>query len=159
MDESGSTAFAGSIAFLLSQVGARSAQLFAERLVAYGIEPRAFAVLSNLAAHEPRTQQQLADVLGIHRNNMVALIDQMETDGLVRRLRGVADRRVFEIHTTHSGRHVVDQVNALVTELDQELAAPLTASQRTTLVHNLQKVADHLGLAPAVHPHVASQTR
>jgi len=84
--------------FLLSQVGARSAQLFAERLAPLGVSPRAYGVLSNLAGGQ--TQQQLADALRIHRNNMVGLIDEMEAAGWVRRHRSSQDRRAFEIRLT-----------------------------------------------------------
>lgn len=157
MDGGDATAFGQSIAFLLSQVGARSAQLFAERLTPYGIGPREFAVLSTLAARGRQTQQQLAEALGIHRNNMVTLIDAMETAGWIVRTRGVTDRRVFQISTTESGNHVVDQVNTLAMTLDHELSAPLTASQRATLVDVLHQIANHLDLTPAVHPHVASR--
>src|SRR5215472_5138887 len=57
--------YAQSLSFLVSQVGARSAQLFAERLAPLGVSPRAFAILSNLDSAGGQTQQQLADALGI----------------------------------------------------------------------------------------------
>lgn len=72
------TRYAESLAFLLSQVGARSAQIFARRLVPMGVSPRAYGVLSNLVNAGGQTQQQLADKLGIHRNNMVGLIDDLQ---------------------------------------------------------------------------------
>src|SRR5258708_6136477 len=73
--------YAESLSFLVSQVGARSAQLFAERLAPLGVSPRAFGVLSNLSSTGSQTQQQLADTLGIHRNTMVCLIDELGRAG------------------------------------------------------------------------------
>src|SRR5260370_12286617 len=69
--------YAESLSFLVSQVGARSAQIFAERLAPLGVSPRAFGVLSNLSSTGGHSQQHLADTLGIHRNNMVGLIDEL----------------------------------------------------------------------------------
>lgn len=152
-----STAYGDSLAFLLSQVGARSAELFAARVAGLGITPRQFAVLSHVESGTPRTQQQLADLLGIHRNNMVALIDEMEAAGWVYRQRGETDRRVFEIRPTDAGAVLVAKVNELIPDLDSSLTAALTDRQREQLVHALAVIADSLGLARAVHPHVASR--
>lgn len=151
--------YADSLAFLLSQIGARSAQLFAERLAPLGLSPRAFGVLSNLAAAEGQTQQQLADALGVHRNNMVGLIDQMEADGWVQRRRGVADRRAFHLHLTPAGHTLVDTANELIPTLDAQLGSSLSAAGRRELIAQLKAIAEELGLGPGVHPHLAARQR
>ncbi len=154
-----STAYAGSLAFLLSQTGARSASLFAARLQSLDVSPRAFGVLSNLAADEGQSQQQLADALRIHRNNMVSLVDEMEGRGWVRRRRSATDRRAFELELTARGRAVVQRVNEIIPELDREIAGGLTARERRELAGLLRQVADRLGLDRAVHPHLAARPR
>lgn len=153
------TRYADSLAFLLSQVGAYSARLFAERLEPLGISPRAFGVLSNVAAAEGQTQQQLADALGIHRNNMVGLIDEMETAGWVSRERGVQDRRAFHLHLTPAGQELVARANELVPELDAQLGGALKRSERRQLAAQLKLIARSLGLEPTVHPHLSSRQR
>jgi DNA-binding MarR family transcriptional regulator len=145
------------MAFLLSQVGARTAQLFAAQIAPLGITPRAFAILSNLGARQPQTQQQLADGLGIHRNNMVSLIDELEASGWVRRHRSPDDRRAFEIHLTTAGREVVTQVNALVVSLNEELAGALAPAERAAFTSQLTRIAQSLELESAIHPHVAGR--
>jgi DNA-binding MarR family transcriptional regulator len=149
--------YADSLAFLLSQVGAQSAHLFSEQLARLGVSPRAFGVLSNLAVAEGQTQQQLADSLGIHRNNMVGLIDEMEAAGWLERRRGVADRRAFHLHLTRSGHTLVTEANELTTALDAELGEPLTPTQRRRLIAQLKLIAETLGLKPSVHPHLAAR--
>jgi DNA-binding MarR family transcriptional regulator len=153
------TRYADSLGFLLSQVGAHSARLFAARLAPLGITPREFGVLSNLAAREGQTQQQLADTLGIHRNNMVALIDQLEAAGLVRRERGVQDRRAFHLHLTPTAHTLVTQVNELIPDLDAELGKSLKSADRRQLATQLKLIAQALGLSPAVHPHLSTRQR
>jgi DNA-binding MarR family transcriptional regulator len=152
-------AFAQSLAFSLSQVGARSAQLFAEHLHEIGVSARAFGVLANLDVAGSRTQQELADALGIHRNNMVALIDDLEASGWVKRHRSKTDRRAFEIRLTESGAKVVAQVNAAVPLLDKEISQELSKDERKVLSSLLRRVADTLQLTPGVHPHLATRTR
>lgn len=153
----GPTAYGDSLAFMLSQIGAYSAMLFAQQLSELGITPRQFAVLSHITGDQPRTQQQLADLLGVHRNNMVALIDEMEAAGWLARHRGAADRRVFEIRPTKLGSDLVSRVNELIPELDDAMTAALSDSAREQLARTLRAVAESLGLAPAIHPYVASR--
>lgn len=150
------TAYGDSLAFLLSQIGSRSGQLFAERLAPLGIAPREFAVLSHIASRA-RTQQELADLLGIHRNNMVSLIDAMEASGWVGRHRSETDRRAFEIRPTPAGLELVAAVNVQVPLLDLALAAGLSDSERAELMGLLTRIADSLGLAAAVHPAVSGR--
>jgi len=153
------TRYAESLAFLLSQVGARSAELFADQLQPLGISPRAFAALSNLDANEGQTQQQLADALGIHRNNMVGLVDEMEAAGWVRRHRSEQDRRAFNIRLTDTGRTLVTQVQDTIAALEQTLTSDLTAEERTTMAALLQRVAATLELVPGVHPSLRGRSR
>lgn len=153
------TRYAESLPFLLSQVGARSAQIFAERLAPLGVSPRAYGVLSNLAGAAGQTQQQLADALGIHRNNMVGLIDEMEAAGWVRRHRSQQDRRAFEVRLTRSGSAVVSRVDKLIPALEDEVGQGLSESDRQTMVGLLKQLAWALDLAPGVHPHLRASSR
>jgi DNA-binding MarR family transcriptional regulator len=153
------TRYAHSLSFLLSQVGARSAELFADRLAPLGVSPRAYGILSNLAAAQGQTQQQLADALGIHRNNMVGLIDEMEAAGWVRRHRNEQDRRAFEIRLTQSGASVVSQVDKVIPSLDAEIGAVLDDDERRILIGLLTRLADGLQLGPGVHPHLRASSR
>ena len=115
--------------------------------------------LSNLAAVEGQTQQQLADALGMHRNNMVSLIDEMETAGWVQRRRGITDRRAFHLHLTPAGQTLIEQANELIPALDAELGKPLKAAERRELVAHLKAIAQSVGLDRSVHPHLAGRQR
>ncbi|MDQ1609417.1 MAG: hypothetical protein QOE16_2149, partial [Microbacteriaceae bacterium] len=78
-------ALASRASFLLSQLGSDSAQRFTQRLAPLGIQPQHFGLLVHLAHSDGQSQQRLADTLGIHRNRMVGLIDDLEHRGLVER--------------------------------------------------------------------------
>jgi DNA-binding MarR family transcriptional regulator len=152
--------YADSLSFLLSQVGARSAQLFAGRLAPLGVSPRAFGVLSNLAgAASETTQQQLADALGIHRNHMVGLIDELEAAGWVRRHRSTQDRRAFDVRLTRSGSALVSRITRLIPALDDEIGQGLSESERQTMIALLKQLAQTLELSPGIHPQLRSSRR
>jgi DNA-binding MarR family transcriptional regulator len=151
--------YAGSLSFLVSQVGARSAQLFAQLLAPLGVSPRAFGVLSNLRSTGGQTQQQLAGTLGIHRNNMVSLIDELEAAGWVRRHRSQQDRRAFDVRLTRAGSALVSRINDLIPVLDAEVGHGLTGSEQHTMVALLQKMASTLDLRPGIHPGLSGLPR
>jgi DNA-binding MarR family transcriptional regulator len=151
--------YAESLSFLVSQVGARSAQIFAERLAPLGVSPRAFGVLSNLSSTGGQSQQQLADTLGIHRNNMVGLIDELEAAGWVRRHRSQRDRRAFDVRLTRAGSAVVSRINTLIPVLDGEVGQGLTGGEQHTMVALLQRMASTLDLSPGIHPGLSGLPR
>jgi DNA-binding MarR family transcriptional regulator len=149
-----STRYAASLAFLLSQTGAHSARKFSEILEPLGVSPRAYGVLSNVARSQGQTQQQLADALAIHRNNMVGLIDEMESAGWVRRRRNEQDRRAYEIHLTRSGANLVRRIDRLIPGLDEEIGRGLSETERHQMVSLLQRTAVAAGLGSGIHPHL-----
>lgn len=147
---------ADTLVFLLSQVGAQCARLFAEHLAPLGLTPRAYGVLSHLGQADRQTQQQLADHLGVHRNNMVAIIDELEAAGWVRRHGSERDRRAFEIHLTSEGATVCREAVRQVLLLEQQVTTALSAAEARTSIAHLQRLADALGLTSGVHPSLRS---
>ena len=85
-------------------VAQQAAQALAiERLEPLGLSPRAWGVLSTLAESGPLTQIELATTMSIDRTAMVYLLDELEAQTLVERVRSPQDRRAFLIHLTPSG--------------------------------------------------------
>ena len=142
-------------AFLLSQLGIVSAQRFTAGLAPLGISPNRFGVLAQVAREEGRTQQELATALGLHRNSMVSLIDDLEARGLVERRRHPEDRRAYAIHLTPAARGVLTEGARIADQLEDELLSPLGPQERTVLVATLGRLAAANGSRPGVHPGIA----
>jgi DNA-binding MarR family transcriptional regulator len=127
-----------SLSFLLARAGFESARRLRERLAPYGIEPRHFALLHELALEEGRSQQALADVLGIPKSGMVALVDDLEGRGWVERRR--SDRRTHALHLTRAGGEFLIGTASVAIEHDADLGAPLSEAERKRLVALLAKL-------------------
>lgn len=136
--------------FLVFQLGRHAAARFAARLAALDLQPRHFWLLSLIAGAEGETQQQLADAMGIHRNAMVSLVDDLEHRGLVERRRHPADRRAHAVHLAAAGRDALARANRAADENDAELLAGLDAADRRRLIALLQRLAHEAQLAPAM---------
>ncbi|MCA2244978.1 MarR family transcriptional regulator [Mycobacterium sp. WUMAC-067] len=143
------------IPFLLAQLGAYVSSDFQRRLSSIGADPRTYAVLLALASADGQSQRQLSERLGIHRNAMVVVIDQLEQRGLAKRLPRPEDRRAVAVTLTAKARRLLPALHEQGRDLENEIAAPLSAKERATLRRLLQRVATGAGLIPGVHPQLA----
>ena len=125
-------------------VAQQAAQTLAtERLEPLGLSPRAWGVLSTLAESGPMTQTELANALAIDRTAMVYLLDELEEQGLVQRVRNPEDRRSFLIHLTASGEQAQRKAAAGLAGATEVLLKPLDPAERRQLVDLLARIADH----------------
>jgi DNA-binding MarR family transcriptional regulator len=139
-------------AFLLAQVGAQAAAKFAERLGPLGLTPAHVGSLRIIAAAGGASQQEVAARLGMFPSRFVALLDELEDRGLVRRLENPRDRRVYLLEVTPQAREVLQAVGRVAREHQDALLAALNAEERDLLASLLSRVADQQGLRPGVHP-------
>jgi DNA-binding MarR family transcriptional regulator len=139
-------------ALLLAQIGAHAAKRFAERLAPLGLTPPHAGILRRLANSSGISQRELASALGMHASRLVAVIDEMESLGLVARQPSTDDRRTYSLQITQKGRDTMQAIAKVSFEHNQALCAPLNAEEREVLVSLLQRIADGQGLIPGVHP-------
>jgi DNA-binding MarR family transcriptional regulator len=140
------------IAFLLSQVGGRSAQEFAHLLGPLQLAPPDAGILRIVRQQEGISQQNLAKTLRMHPSRLVALIDALEMRGLVKREPHASDRRLYSLRLTAEGQEVLRSMGELAREHNKIMCAGLSAAECAQLEGLLEKVAKGLGLAPGVHP-------
>lgn len=143
---------AGQAAFLLAQVGGLAALRFAERLAPLRLTPAHAGLLRAVDAEPGRSQQALAGQLGLLPSRLVALVDELERDGLLERRRNPADRRHHALHTTPAGAERLAEVGRVARAHGDDLLAPLDEQERAELARLLGRLAAAHGLAPGVHP-------
>jgi DNA-binding MarR family transcriptional regulator len=97
--------------------------------------------------------------MGVHRNVMVGLIDQLEDRGLVRRERHPSDRRAHRLQLTDRAHAVLVDANAAMDGLELEVFAELMAKERDQLVSLLHRVARQADLPVGIHPGLRRRVR
>ena len=132
---------AGSLAFLLVQLGLHGARQFGERLKPLGLEQRQAGMLVRLAANEGRSQQAIGQMIGVNPTRMVFLVDELEQLGLVERRRNPADRRSHALYLTGQGRATLQQVRVVTAEHEQQMSDGLTGAERGQLISLLRRLA------------------
>lgn len=143
------------IPFLLAQLGSHISSDFQRRLAPIGADPRTYAVLVALAGDDGQSQRQLSERLGIHRNAMVTVIDNLEQRGLAKRLPHPDDRRAVAVTLTAKARRLLPALHEQGRSIEDEITAPLSPKERAALRRLLQRVAAGAGLIPGVHPQLA----
>lgn len=140
------------VAFLLSQVGARSAQEFARLLEPLKLSPADAGILRLLRQSPGISQQQLAETLGMHASRLVAILDALESRKLVARSPNPGDRRLYSLHLTTRGTDTLAEIGQIARTHNELLCSGLRSTEVEQLAALLQKIATAQGLTPKVHP-------
>jgi DNA-binding MarR family transcriptional regulator len=114
-----------------------------EALDGMGLRPVDFAVLHHLAEAGTTTQLQLARALRIHPSNLVAMLDGLETAGLLERTRDPADRRRHAVALTGAGAERLRAAEAAARDAELDLLEPLEPAERAQLEGLLRRLAAH----------------
>jgi len=107
-----------------------------------------FGALSVIDAAGPISQQELGEYVKKDRTTIVALVDDLEHEGLVERRRNPADRRAYALELTDEGRDWLAAAGPALTEAEDRLLLDLDDDERAQLVDTLQRVLFSVGDAP-----------
>jgi DNA-binding MarR family transcriptional regulator len=93
----------------------------------------------------PLRMRDLSDLLGIAARTTTTIVDSLEQDGLVERVRHVDDRRAFLLTLTEAGRAHYEQAEAIDTQALAEATGTLSPDERQQLHELLGKVRKAVG--------------
>src|ERR1700742_196482 len=140
------------VAFQLSQLGHRSASVFADLIASIDLTPPHSGIRRAIASEPGRSQQALSGQLGLLPSRVVASVDELEDRGYVERPRTPDDRRLHALYLTASGKKIMSKIGELGRQHERLMTAGLDTDQRDTLGRLLSAVAERQGLTPHVHP-------
>jgi len=140
------------VAFLLAQLGAHAARRFGERISALGLTPPDAGLIRKVASDPGISQQALAEHLGVMPSRMVALVDDLEANGIIARRRRSEDRRNYALELTEKGRAVLAQLSRVAAEHEEALCEALSREERMQLKNLCGRIAEQQRLTPGVHP-------
>ncbi len=110
------------------------------RLEPLGLRITTFSALL-LIVHNPGLRQSaLASALDIKTSNMVAIIDDLESRGWIKRKPVPTDRRALALFATAVGKSTCKKAEALAFENEETLLNNLTDAELNTLSTLLEKI-------------------
>ncbi|GAA1749173.1 MarR family winged helix-turn-helix transcriptional regulator [Nonomuraea bangladeshensis] len=114
-----------------------------------GLSWPGFRVLFVLWLAGPGEAKRVAELSGMSRAAVSALVNTLERDGLVARRQAEHDRRAVELSLTPDGRVAITDAFLAHNGRERAWAATLTEAERGTLVTLLEKLAGGAGAAQA----------
>lgn len=126
---------------LLSQLMYRK---FQEQLDPHGLTPFHWVVLCCLWEQDGLATCDLGNRLRQVGGTLTGVIDRMEERGLVRRERDQADRRVWRIWLTESGRKLEAVLPSLALKVREEALEGLSDAERQTLSNLVDRIIANL---------------
>lgn len=126
--------------WLISQVSARAHAVMIARLGSAGARGYHFRVLAALAEFGPASQAALGRHADMDRSDVTATVTELAGAGLVRRVTDAGDRRRNVISVTDAGLARLRELDGILTAVQDEVLAPLSADERSVLTGLLTRV-------------------
>lgn len=128
-----SSSLASHVPFLIARARALMVRRCNQALRPLGLNVRTFSLLWLTTEPVPATQRELSDFLDLDPSQVVALIDDLEAQGLVERRANPADRRARQTVATEKGRRLCGTAQAAVDRATEEVFAGLTEGEQAQL--------------------------
>lgn len=99
------------VSFVTSIASKQIADAFNEKLSLYGVTRVQWIALYFLGKYDSINQSELAEKMNIKTSTMARLIDRMEKEGYVQRLKDIDDRRITNLSLTELG---IERIKELI---------------------------------------------
>ena len=107
-----------------------------------GMRIKEFATLATLRDHSPMPQQELSEMLCIDANNLVLLLNELESKEFALRRRDPTDRRRHLVEITDEGLRAFDSAEKGIESVEDDVLTLLTTRERAELQELLAKALD-----------------
>ncbi|HYF96106.1 MAG TPA: MarR family transcriptional regulator [Symbiobacteriaceae bacterium] len=115
-----------------------------EILAGYGVTPPQFEALLTLREFGALTMGELCEKMFLACSTATDLVDRMERNGLVERVRDKADRRVVRLRVLEKGEQVADEVTAARQAQLATVLAPVSLEDKERLIQSLEHLQFYL---------------
>ncbi|MGH2892693.1 MAG: MarR family winged helix-turn-helix transcriptional regulator [Solirubrobacteraceae bacterium] len=128
------------LGYLLKHAHLRYAKLTSAQLEPLGISPREWAALNCLDEQHGLSQREVANLLGVDRTTMVALVDELQAQGWVTRHPQPDDRRKNIVGLTTEGRDLMRRAARLIDDCERRFLKTLSEADAEQLQDALAAV-------------------
>jgi DNA-binding MarR family transcriptional regulator len=128
--------------WLTSEVARKAQRLVSEALAQEGARRQHFTVLTSLSEQGTASQAALGRRLWIDRSDLHAILNELESDGLVARVRDEQDRRRNLVTLTPAGKAALKRLDKLIDAAQSALLEPLSTSDRREFRRLLGRLVD-----------------
>lgn len=136
------TSIRADVVVLLARASGSALRTANAALEPFGFRARHYATVKIAAEGGGVPQRQIGAVLGLDPSAVVALVDDLESLGLVQRQPDPDDRRTRLVSPTPAGLTMLEKVSPVVGRVQERSMGGLTAAERDTFVRLLRRVVN-----------------
>lgn len=129
------------VSFLLARANAIALSAGNAALVAHGLKARSYSVLVLTSGVARPSQRELAEFLRLDPSQVVSLVDELQSRGLVERTPDPSDRRANVVVATDAGRELVEVARESARAAEERVHAQLSVDERAMLARLLRLLA------------------
>ncbi|RYE94534.1 MAG: MarR family transcriptional regulator [Myxococcales bacterium] len=118
-----------------------SRRLTKEIAARHGLTGPQLTVVKMLEALGELPLSRLSEKIRAQNSTVTGIVDRMEREGLVARVRSASDRRVVHIKLTPKGHHLARDVQVAPMDMFRDAVGTLSHDEARTLLRVLRKVA------------------
>lgn len=131
------SALSDNTAYLLYRLGAEATRRLATELAPLGLRPRHFAAFHALSRTGGCSQRSLGIALAMDPNSVVAVVDELQRQGLVERRRDAQDRRRYALFLTDEGHGMLARIQDAAGRVEASMLVTVDPAQHETLRRQL----------------------
>ena len=121
----------------------------AEHIRTFGLTQPQFGAIEVLGHKGPLTLGELCRKRLVSGGNMTVVVDNLERDGLVERVRSTEDRRAIVVRLTPKGKSLFDKIFTQHADFVAQLASALTQQEQAELGSLLKKLGTRIAVEEA----------
>jgi DNA-binding MarR family transcriptional regulator len=110
-------------------------------LEAHGLSMWGYGVLLALDRSAIRTQAALAEAIGADKTRIIAILDELQQNGLIERVPDPEDRRARLLAITKEGRRVKEAAQAAIQRGEERWLGTFSATDRAVFLRVLQELS------------------
>ena len=120
------------------------AEAFGRRLEGTGLTRIQWVALYYMSIHEKINQRDLSRLMNVNDSSIGRLIDRLQRDGLVERIKDAHDRRVFDVILTEKGRTIIEDSIIIGSKFSDDLIKGLSHENVETFERVLETMVKNV---------------
>lgn len=110
-------------------------------LEAHGVSMWGYSVLVALDRSTIRTQAALAEAIGADKTRIIAILDELQQNGLIERMADPDDRRARILAITEEGRRLKEAIQTEIQRGEERWLGTLSATDRAIFLRVLEQLS------------------
>jgi DNA-binding MarR family transcriptional regulator len=113
---------------------------FYEQFAEMGVTPASYAILALIRDNPGVPPSTVASLLRLRLPNLIKMLNELESSGVIKRNRSKADRRAVELVLTPKGTKLIQEAAKVSEPYERRMLAPLSEAEQSALIAMLNKI-------------------